>query len=150
GGRTPAPGARSRGGGGTGGHPGGRPRLGGGGAGPSRALRGGRWTGPGRRAGGPPGPAPRGARRGTRGVGAGPRGPGPGGRRGTGGCHRVLSGYARTGASVSDPSHAEAAAEAPPPVRRRHHGVVRLTHWLNAVFLTGMIASGLQILVAFQ
>ena len=51
---------------------------------------------------------------------------------------------------MSDSSHAEAAAEAPPPVRRRHHGVVRLTHWLNAVFLTGMIASGLQILVAFQ
>ena len=51
---------------------------------------------------------------------------------------------------MSDSSHAEAAAEAPPPVRRRHHRVVRLTHWLNAVFLTGMIASGLQILVAFQ
>ena len=32
---------------------------------------------------------------------------------------------------------------------RRHHGIVRLTHWLNAVFLLGMIASGLQIYLAF-
>lgn len=32
---------------------------------------------------------------------------------------------------------------------RRHHGMVRLTHWLNAVFLSGMIASGLQIYTAF-
>jgi Ni/Fe-hydrogenase b-type cytochrome subunit len=39
----------------------------------------------------------------------------------------------------------------PPPrtAARRHHGVVRLTHWLNAVFLTGMIGSGLQIYAAF-
>ncbi|HEU5169324.1 MAG TPA: cytochrome b/b6 domain-containing protein [Gemmatimonadales bacterium] len=35
-----------------------------------------------------------------------------------------------------------------PPVRR-HHGVVRLTHWLNAVLLAGMIGSGLQIYAAF-
>jgi thiosulfate reductase cytochrome b subunit len=35
-----------------------------------------------------------------------------------------------------------------PPVKR-HHGLVRLTHWLNAIFLVGMIASGLQIYVAF-
>ncbi len=32
---------------------------------------------------------------------------------------------------------------------KRHHGIVRLTHWLNAVFLLGMIASGLQIYLAF-
>jgi thiosulfate reductase cytochrome b subunit len=32
---------------------------------------------------------------------------------------------------------------------RRHHGVVRLAHWLNAVTLAGMIASGLQIYLAF-
>ncbi len=37
-------------------------------------------------------------------------------------------------------------APAVPPVRR-HHGLVRLTHWLNAVFLVGMIGSGLQIWV---
>ncbi|HEY7482208.1 MAG TPA: cytochrome b/b6 domain-containing protein [Gemmatimonadales bacterium] len=35
-----------------------------------------------------------------------------------------------------------------PPVKR-HHGLVRLAHWLNAVFLVGMIASGLQIYAAF-
>ena len=33
--------------------------------------------------------------------------------------------------------------------RRRHGGAVRLTHWLNAVFLSGVIASGLQIYTAF-
>ena len=32
---------------------------------------------------------------------------------------------------------------------KRNHGLVRLTHWLNAVFLLGMIASGLQIYGAF-
>jgi thiosulfate reductase cytochrome b subunit len=31
----------------------------------------------------------------------------------------------------------------------RHHGIVRLTHWLNAILLVGMIASGLQIYGAF-
>jgi thiosulfate reductase cytochrome b subunit len=33
---------------------------------------------------------------------------------------------------------------------RRHHWLVRLTHWLNAVLLVGMIGSGLQIYTAFQ
>jgi thiosulfate reductase cytochrome b subunit len=32
---------------------------------------------------------------------------------------------------------------------KRHHGIVRLAHWLNAVVLAGMIASGLQIYRAF-
>ncbi len=32
---------------------------------------------------------------------------------------------------------------------KRHHGLVRLAHWLNAIFLVGMIASGLQIYGAF-
>jgi thiosulfate reductase cytochrome b subunit len=32
---------------------------------------------------------------------------------------------------------------------RRHGVLVRLTHWLNALFLAGMIASGLQIYMAF-
>lgn len=36
----------------------------------------------------------------------------------------------------------------PAPVRR-HHWIVRLAHWLNAVLLVGMIASGLQIYNAF-
>lgn len=31
----------------------------------------------------------------------------------------------------------------------RHRPVVRLTHWLNAVFLAGMIASGLQIYASY-
>ena len=35
-----------------------------------------------------------------------------------------------------------------PPVKR-HHGLVRLTHWLTAILLLGMIASGLQIYAAF-
>ena len=42
-------------------------------------------------------------------------------------------------------------AQAPPATAvHRHHGIVRLTHWLNAVALTGMIASGLQIYGSFS
>jgi thiosulfate reductase cytochrome b subunit len=36
------------------------------------------------------------------------------------------------------------------PDVKRHHGLVRLTHWLHAIVLLGMIASGLQIYVAFS
>lgn len=32
---------------------------------------------------------------------------------------------------------------------KRHSGIVRLTHWINAVCLTAMVASGLQIYMAF-
>jgi thiosulfate reductase cytochrome b subunit len=32
---------------------------------------------------------------------------------------------------------------------KRHGAIVRLTHWLNAVLLVGMIASGLQIYLAY-
>ena len=32
---------------------------------------------------------------------------------------------------------------------KRHHGLVRLAHWLNALLLVGMIGSGLQIYAAF-
>jgi thiosulfate reductase cytochrome b subunit len=35
------------------------------------------------------------------------------------------------------------------PLVRRYAGLVRLTHWLNAIFLLGMIASGLQIYNAY-
>jgi len=35
-----------------------------------------------------------------------------------------------------------------PPVKR-HHWIVRLTHWLSAILLVGLIASGLQIYGAF-
>lgn len=41
---------------------------------------------------------------------------------------------------------------APPPAvagALRHHWIVRLTHWLNALVLTGLIASGLQIYAAY-
>ncbi|PYP61176.1 MAG: thiosulfate reductase, partial [Gemmatimonadetes bacterium] len=32
---------------------------------------------------------------------------------------------------------------------RRHHWIVRLTHWATAVLLAGMISSGLQIYEAY-
>ena len=35
------------------------------------------------------------------------------------------------------------------PAVKRHHWVVRLTHWLTAILLVGMIGSGLQIYGAF-
>jgi thiosulfate reductase cytochrome b subunit len=41
-------------------------------------------------------------------------------------------------------------ADVPRPLVKRHHGLVRLAHWLNAVVLFGMIASGLQIYAAFS
>jgi len=47
--------------------------------------------------------------------------------------------------TVPADTHPPAAA----PAVRRHHGVVRLAHWLNAATLAGMIASGLQIYLAF-
>ena len=36
------------------------------------------------------------------------------------------------------------------PGVKRYHGLVRLAHWLNAIVLLGMIASGLQIYMAFR
>ena len=39
---------------------------------------------------------------------------------------------------------------APRPFVKRHHGIVRVAHWLNAIVLAGMIASGLQIYAAFS
>jgi thiosulfate reductase cytochrome b subunit len=51
------------------------------------------------------------------------------------------------------PSAAAASGVAAAPGRRplvhRHHWLVRVTHWANAVLLVGMIASGLQIYNAF-
>ncbi len=43
-----------------------------------------------------------------------------------------------------------AAASWRQPLVKRHHGLVRITHWANAVLLLGMIASGLQIYLAFM
>ncbi|HEV8177587.1 MAG TPA: cytochrome b/b6 domain-containing protein [Gemmatimonadales bacterium] len=40
--------------------------------------------------------------------------------------------------------------ETPRPLVKRYHGLVRLAHWANAVFLLGMIASGLQIYLAYS
>ena len=37
----------------------------------------------------------------------------------------------------------------PAPTVRRHHWIVRLTHWATVVVLAGMIASGLQIYEAY-
>jgi len=51
-------------------------------------------------------------------------------------------------ASSGDVPLVVAAAVPRPPVKR-YAGVIRLTHWLNAIFLTGMIASGLQIYGAY-
>ena len=36
-----------------------------------------------------------------------------------------------------------------PPAVRRHHWIVRLTHWASAVLLAGMVTSGLQIYGAY-
>ena len=41
-------------------------------------------------------------------------------------------------------------AAVPRPLVKRHHGLVRVAHWLNAIVLLGMIASGLQIYAAFR
>ena len=41
-------------------------------------------------------------------------------------------------------------ASVPRPFVRRHHWIVRLTHWVNAVVLVGMMASGLQIYGAYE
>lgn len=58
-------------------------------------------------------------------------------------------------AEPMEPVASEAEPEPPPaaparrPLVKRHHGIVRVTHWLNAVLLAGMVMSGLQIYHAF-
>jgi thiosulfate reductase cytochrome b subunit len=59
-------------------------------------------------------------------------------------------------AAVAEPSTPAAAAEPPSPpaagrrpLVKRHHLLVRVAHWANAVLLAGMIASGLQIYGAY-
>ena len=39
--------------------------------------------------------------------------------------------------------------QSPRPLVRRHHWLVRLTHWVTVVVLAGMITSGLQIYEAY-
>jgi len=51
--------------------------------------------------------------------------------------------------SASEPAIASSSSSGPRPPVKRYAGVVRVTHWLNAVFLVGMIASGLQIYNAY-
>jgi thiosulfate reductase cytochrome b subunit len=48
---------------------------------------------------------------------------------------------------LPDARHAEVRVRR--PLVRRYSAIVRLAHWLNAVFLLGMIASGLQIYNAY-
>lgn len=50
--------------------------------------------------------------------------------------------------SASEPSSVPA-SPARRPLVKRYGALVRLTHWLNAVFLVGMVASGLQIYNAY-
>ena len=51
---------------------------------------------------------------------------------------------------ASDPAAgASSAASGQQQLVKRYAGLVRVTHWLNAVFLAGMIASGLQIYLAY-
>jgi len=50
---------------------------------------------------------------------------------------------------VPVPANAAPAAPAAPASVRRHHWIVRFTHWANTLLLLGMIASGLQIYEAY-
>ena len=50
---------------------------------------------------------------------------------------------------VASAASAEPAGAASRPFVRRHHWIVRLTHWVNTVVLVGMMASGLQIYGAY-
>jgi thiosulfate reductase cytochrome b subunit len=51
---------------------------------------------------------------------------------------------------AADRPRAEApVAAGPRPLVKRHHWIVRLTHWANALLLFGMIGSGLQIYSSF-
>jgi thiosulfate reductase cytochrome b subunit len=69
-----------------------------------------------------------------------------------------IAGEAASRESEAPPPSPAPAAPAPPapppaPARpwvRRHHWLVRLTHWVNAVVLAGMVASGLQAYGAYE
>ena len=52
-------------------------------------------------------------------------------------------------AAVAEPP-APPPAPAARPFVKRHHWIVRLTHWVNTVVLVGMVASGLQIYGAYE
>lgn len=54
----------------------------------------------------------------------------------------------RATGEAGPPSTAEPPATEPGPVKR-HHGIVRFTHWAAALLLAGMVTSGLQIYGAY-
>ena len=54
-------------------------------------------------------------------------------------------------AVVVEPAPSDAGEPVGPrPFVRRHHWIVRLTHWVNAIVLVGMMGSGLQIYGAYE
>jgi len=65
----------------------------------------------------------------------------------TAGAERVVT---ETAESAVPTTRDAPTATAAPPFVRRHHWIVRLTHWVNTVVLVGMMASGLQIYNAYE
>jgi len=53
-------------------------------------------------------------------------------------------------AVATAPAKAVSPTAAPRPFVHRHHWIVRLTHWVNAIVLVGMMGSGLQIYGAYE
>lgn len=51
--------------------------------------------------------------------------------------------------SINRPPEPQTSGPRPHAPLLRHRGLVRLTHWLHAMFLAGMIGSGLQIYTAY-
>ncbi len=50
---------------------------------------------------------------------------------------------------MGEPEESERMAKGTQPPAKRHHWVVRLTHWVNVVALAGMVGSGLRIFNAY-
>lgn len=57
---------------------------------------------------------------------------------------------AESAVAVAEPAATPPPAPASRPFVHRHHWIVRLTHWVNAIVLVGMMASGLQIYGAYE
>jgi thiosulfate reductase cytochrome b subunit len=103
----------------------------------------------------PPPAADRPESAGAEGEARRPPAPGPAGEEAA-----AAPGAAGTEAAAPGPAGTEAAESLAPaasptiaagrrPLVHRHHWLVRLTHWANAVLLAGLIGSGLQIYGAF-
>ena len=56
---------------------------------------------------------------------------------------------ATAGSTMPSEAMGGALSEGPPTVVHRHHWIVRVTHWVNALALLVMIGSGLRIFNAF-